>query len=250
MAKPERDLDKGLKMIASLDLRPMITVIGAGGTGSHMVWGLAQLHMALMGLGRPGLLVHVMDHDTVEPHNIGRQRFQWHDVGFNKAESLVQAVNRAHGLDWTSSGRKAGEAHYRGTIVITCVDDPALRKKFHKEIRQKNPRRRYHDHEEQKRTHYWMDIGNDVDYGQVVLTNGQWPTIVDVVGGLDKMPTHRPRHSCSMEESLHHQDLFINLQMATIGLHMLWKLFMGTLSYRVAYVNMKDMQMTTVPITP
>ena len=51
-----------------------VAVIGAGGTGSQMLMGLAQLHTAMVALGHPGGLdVTVIDSDQVSEANVGRQ---------------------------------------------------------------------------------------------------------------------------------------------------------------------------------
>ena len=42
-----------------------VSVIGAGGTGSQVVTGLARMSVALQALGHPGLHVTVFDPDTV-----------------------------------------------------------------------------------------------------------------------------------------------------------------------------------------
>ena len=62
-----------------------VFVIGAGGTGSQVVTGLARMGMALQALGHPGLHVTVFDPDTVTEANIGRQLFSEAETGLNKA---------------------------------------------------------------------------------------------------------------------------------------------------------------------
>jgi molybdopterin/thiamine biosynthesis adenylyltransferase len=59
-----------------LNQRVSVVVVGAGGTGSHVVADLAVLHQALLDLGHPaGLKVIVVDGDTVSAANTGRARF-------------------------------------------------------------------------------------------------------------------------------------------------------------------------------
>lgn len=53
--------------------RVTVDVIGCGGTGSHILTGLARINMALAGLEHPGLQVRAWDPDEVSEHNIGRQ---------------------------------------------------------------------------------------------------------------------------------------------------------------------------------
>ena len=77
-----------------------VFVIGAGGTGSQVVTGLARMGMALQALGHPGLHVTVFDPDTVTEANIGRQLFSEAETGLNKAVALVTRINRLIPICW------------------------------------------------------------------------------------------------------------------------------------------------------
>ena len=90
-----------------------VTVIGAGGSGSQMLMGLAQLHTAMLALGHPGGLdVTVVDADQVSEANVGRQMFYPSDVGLSKASVLVNRINMAMGTGWKAQMRRltAGES--------------------------------------------------------------------------------------------------------------------------------------------
>ena len=50
-----------------------VNIIGAGGTGSQVLTGMARLDVTLRALGHPGLFVTVYDPDIVTDANIGRQ---------------------------------------------------------------------------------------------------------------------------------------------------------------------------------
>ena len=52
-----------------------VNIIGAGGTGSQVLTGMARLDVTLRALGHPGLFVTVYDPDIVTDANIGRQLF-------------------------------------------------------------------------------------------------------------------------------------------------------------------------------
>lgn len=82
-----------------------VSVIGAGGTGSQVVTGLARMSVALQALGHPGLHVTVFDPDTVTEANIGRQLFSETELGLNKAVALVTRINRFFGYAWEAKGR-------------------------------------------------------------------------------------------------------------------------------------------------
>lgn len=80
-----------------------VLVIGAGGNGSAVLFGLPYLHHALIAWGfADGLNVTVMDADTVSPTNCVRQPFGAADIGQNKATILINRINLFHQLSWHS----------------------------------------------------------------------------------------------------------------------------------------------------
>jgi len=109
-----------------------VLLIGCGGNGSAVLFGLPYLHHALQAWGfTDGLQVTVMDADTVSPTNCVRQPFGTADIGQNKATILINRVNLFHGLSWRSDGtfftkdapNNTGSS-YDNTVdfVISCVD--------------------------------------------------------------------------------------------------------------------------------
>ncbi|MBI3761124.1 MAG: ThiF family adenylyltransferase [Chloroflexi bacterium] len=108
-----------------------LTLMGCGGTGSHLASGLAALTLALeeRGVSTDVLLI---DGDAVEPKNVGRQLFRTADVGRNKAETLAARLNAAFG---TRIGAAAQAIDRRDTfhqpnafnVVVGAVDNPAAR---------------------------------------------------------------------------------------------------------------------------
>ena len=233
-----------------------VTVVGAGGTGSHIVNGLVQLHTAMTALGHPaGLHVTVVDDDTVSESNVGRQAFVWSDIGLPKASVLVNRLNNAFGLTWSARIGRIGENKALlevADIVIGCVDNRAARA----EIASGPVGRGW-----ENRASYWLDLGNRQDDGQVLLgqraasRNGQvrLPTIADlfpetVNADLDKgddMP------SCSLAEALEKQNLFINRAMAMHGLNLLWQLFRhGRIDHHGLFVNLASGRSTPLPVDP
>ncbi len=234
-------------------LKTSITLVGAGGTGSHMLDGLARMDRTLRQLGHQGLSVIVFDQDVVEAHNVGRQRFGYADIAENKAQALIRRVNRMYDLDWSASGSRfdppEATAGYHHNIVITTVDDNRTRNIMHERFRAgfgihrlKTITEDEQEHAMFLRTHYWMDIGNGKDFGQIVLGAHDLPDAVEVncahLPGrkYDEAETNEP--SCSAVESLRMQDLFINQIMAAHALDMLWNLFRkGVIWKPVLYVN-------------
>lgn len=213
-----------------------IAVVGCGGTGSHVLSGLTHLHHALLALGGAGLEVVAYDPDTVESHNVVRQRFYPSDVGRVKSEVLISRINRAHGLHWRSVPRTfaEGPTHRKFEVVIGCVDSRAGRAEIRRMVTS-GPC----DH-----TRFWLDIGNarfpDGRFGgQVVLgepsNNRNWrsrragrlpiaselyPELVDTRLPEDDQP------SCSALESLKRQDLFLNALLAQHALNILWRVLL------------------------
>jgi len=125
-----------------------VGLIGAGGTGSQVLSGLARLNRAMLGLGHPGgLQVTVYDPDLVSDANVGRQLFYDADIGHYKADVLVHRLNLTFGLNWTSETRlfrRSHDAEY--DIVIGCVDTAKGRREIEMACqRMQSP--------------YWLDMG-------------------------------------------------------------------------------------------
>ena len=75
-----------------------ITIVGAGGTGSYIVQTVARLMAHANEKGSPKIDVTLVDGDTIEAKNIGRQLFAPAEIGRNKAQSLATRFNQALGL--------------------------------------------------------------------------------------------------------------------------------------------------------
>ena len=221
-----------------------VVVVGAGGTGSHMLMGLAQLHHAMLALGHPGGLdVVVYDSDTVSHTNVGRQMFFPSDVGRNKADVLVHRINMAMGVNWKAMPERFEEPESATDLLIGCVDNRATRGLIHAC--------------NLFTAMYWLDMGNTSHGGQIIL--GQigkhktlpnigdlFPETIDAsLDGGDDTP------SCSMAEALEKQSLFINRAMALYGLNLLSELFRhGTIDYHGVFVNLKTARTTPLKIDP
>lgn len=231
-----------------------VVLVGAGGTGSHFLRRLANMHLALIELGHPaGLDVKVIDPDTVTKANVGRQNFWPSDVGQSKSAILVNRCNMMMQTDWAAQQAYVAEDTRFGDvdIVIGCVDNrkgraailTAMRKSIY-------------------RTAYWMDVGNRAHDGQVIL--GQvvpgktklenrlphvadlYPEIIDAsLDDTDDTP------SCSLAEALQKQSLFINDTMANAACNLLWELLRyGEIKHHGQFVNIKTGRVTPLPIDP
>ena len=238
------------KLPASWTTQPVkVALVGAGGTGSQLLTGLARLHIALRELGHPGgLEVGVWDGDNVSPANIGRQLFSPGDIGRNKAIVLVHRLNCFFGLDWQA--RPERFHIHRGDrtpdILITCVDSAAARR----EIASLFPARG-HD------APLWLDCGNSQKSGQVMLARmasrspkEMLPLMTELLPELfDASIPEDDKPSCSLAEALESQDLFINQAISTWAGHLLWTLFReGELGICGYWINLEEGRITPVPI--
>lgn len=229
-----------------------VAVVGAGGTGSHLINGLVQLHTAMLALGHPGGLdVTVFDDDIVSESNVGRQAFIWSDIDKHKATVLVSRLNLAFGLNWKAAPQRIDDNTPLRSfdLVIGCVDNRAARACIHANA---------------ARDAYYLDLGNRLNDGQVVLgevgseaySRGarlRLPTVVDLLpetgqSGLDatdELP------SCSLADALDKQGLFINRAMALYALDLLWQLFRhGRVEYHGYFVNMATGRTAPLAIEP
>lgn len=237
--------------------RVTINLIGAGGTGSQVLNALARMDYALYKLGHPGLNVTMYDDDVVTEANIGRQLFSATDIGQNKAEVLITRVNSFYGIDWKATRERYGAKSKAANITITCVDNIASRVEIGKRIREC-----INGYDESK-PFYWLDFGNMVDRGQVVLgtlgkvkqpKSRKYQTIAelpcaDEMFDYSKIKDEDSGPSCSLAEALNKQDLFINSFLAQTGCALLWKLFRdGGVDVRGAYVNLADLNVNPIKL--
>jgi PRTRC genetic system ThiF family protein len=229
-----------------------ILLVGAGGTGSHVLRRLATIHQAWVELGHPeGLDVIVIDPDVVSKTNVGRQNFYPSDVGHSKAEILVNRCNLMMQTKWKANQEKVDDSSRISNIdlVIGCVDNRRGRAAILNAIGNWS-----------NQATYYMDIGNREHDGQVIL--GQvaprnkavenrlphvadlFPEIIDTsLDDKDETP------SCSLAEALEKQSLFINDTMANTAMNMLWELFRyGQISQHGQFVNIKSGRITPLVI--
>ena len=241
-----------------------VLVIGAGGNGSAVLFGLPYLHHALIAWGfTNGLQVTVMDADTVSPTNCVRQPFGAADIGQNKATILINRVNLFHQLSWHSDETFFSQgapnntgSSYDNTVdfVISCVDTRAARREMHEAFNNViGPWRS---------VRYWLDIGNNASNGQFVL--GQplncvnrrsktrlrtvtelFPSIMDMSLGEGPLP------SCSAAEALERQEPFVNNVLATSALSMITRLMRyGQIDHQGAFYNAESGRSAPISIDP
>jgi PRTRC genetic system ThiF family protein len=251
-----------------------VNVIGCGGTGSQVLSSLARMHSALVHLGHPGFFVRAIDPDKVTVANMGRQLFSSSDVDNYKSIVLISRINRFFGTDWEAHTELYNEKTTipDGNITISCVDTGAARKVIKNVLlssagtrkREKNPWGLAHV-EPYEQPIYWMDFGNMADRGQVVISTvkmvhqpaksefscrTQLATIDDLHPDVFiDSPDDDQGPSCSLAEALSKQDLFINTNLANMGMAILWKMFRELrIQYHGCYLNLANLQVTPIPI--
>lgn len=235
-----------------LNRQVKIALVGCGGVGAHVLSGLARLHTAIVALGHPaGIEVTVFDPDTVSQSNVGRQAYSPADIGINKAVLSVHRLNTFYGLNWTAEPTRfpAPRRSFTPDVVVSCVDTKAARRDIA-------------DYCKNAGVTYWLDFGNDLVTGQVILGQPlhRWeekkkrpmrlPTVTELFPEiLDKNAVEDNTPSCSLQESLERQDLFIGQSCAAFGLDLLWKLFrQGGLDNHGMFVNLKSGRVTPLPV--
>ena len=232
-----------------------VLLVGCGGNGSRMLLRLAELARTLSMLGHPGLQVTVIDGDEVSEPNLARQPFTAADLGRSKAYTLVTRVNLCYGLGWDArhayvedSGSLDGVAC---DLVITCVDSRSARAKVFEAVRVGSISGQY-----QFRPAYLLDLGNDRTTGQYALgTCGSghavplptaaemWPEIADASADVDDGP------SCSSEEAVRRQDLFVNDVLACQAANLLWRLLRdGRVEHHGGFVNLFTGVVAPIPV--
>jgi PRTRC genetic system ThiF family protein len=267
MNNPASDFKPTMHFTAPYLLQPTnpitVNLIGAGGTGSHVVTALARMNHSLLELGHPGFLVYLWDADVVSKANLGRQLFAEIEVGTNKAVALINRVNRFFGTNWKAIpcfynskqvhqfARKDKDASTN--LLISCVDTVPARFEIAKLLNTFNSANQYRSN----KPFYWLDFGNSQHTGQVILSTAsaiQQP-VSNLFRTVDTLPyvTEEFRElleqsaesdntpSCSLAEALTKQDLYINPTLANMGCSLLWNLFRtGMTEYRGFFVHIKD----------
>jgi len=235
-----------------LESKINIVMVGAGGTGSNVLDALMSLHLGLLGVGHPhGIKVTLIDNDIVELPNIGRQRFTHCDIGNNKAQTLINRYNIAFNLNWKAEPIFFEPDEYFDyesypDLLISCVDTPASRSAIgqyfkHQEI---------HHHDS-----LWMDFGNGDTTGQVVLghishPNNILPNVFDLYPELSSMEDDN-KPSCSLEEAIQNQDLYINRTLADAGVNLLWQLLRkGSIDHHGVFLNLTTSELKPLKIDP
>lgn len=244
----------------------LVNLIGAGGTGSQVLTSLARMNHTLKALGHPGLFVRLFDDDIISEANLGRQLFSTSELGLHKAAALIARVNRFFGTNWKSictrfDSENLTHEQSQANITISCVDTVAARFAITAILKENSMQ-----HHNRDCGLYWMDFGNGLNSGQVILstitpikqpgstkfqTASKLPFVTDEFKDTLKAIDEAEIPSCSLAEALTKQDLFINTALCSLGSSLLWNLFReGMIHYRGFFLNLKDFRSQPVLITP
>lgn len=234
-----------------------IYLVGTGGTGSFVAFHLARLAYAAKEKNID-LRLTFIDPDIVELKNVGRQAFAPAEVGEYKAVALARRYGYAFGLQIESRVAKfqAGmvQANYRElALVIGCVDNAAARRELASVRGGKNL--------------WWLDSGNSLDSGQVLIGNSPEPMPeIDPTGFVVKVPypkaqepslvidepapAETPAASCAELLVQETQSLMINQAMAGwVAVYASRLILSKDLDIQATYVNLAAGSVRSVPIT-
>ncbi|MBU2736356.1 PRTRC system ThiF family protein [Acidithiobacillus caldus ATCC 51756] len=233
-----------------------IAVIGAGGNGAQMASGLAQIAVAQRSFGAQPLAVTIFDDDLVSEANVGRQLFSPSDVGRPKADVLVERINAFYGFSWISHPARVGPENWPGVprsfhehfhLFIGAVDSAASRVAIGEVARAAA-----------FNALYWLDLGNRERSGQVVIGAYRQhkvilPTVLDLYPELSdpNFSEQDQGPSCSLAEALYKQDLFVNRDVTTPALHLLWELLhKRVLETQGCITNLETLRRMPLPVDP
>jgi PRTRC genetic system ThiF family protein len=228
-----------------------VCLIGAGGTGSQVLTGLARMSHSLQQLGHAGFQVSLWDDDIITDANRGRQLFAECEVGLSKAAALITRTNRFFGTAWKAIEKSftVDTATGRNALYISCVDTAVARFGIAEVLNDLDLSTKRSDI-----PRYWMDFGNSKDTGQVILSTignikqpasekftpvGSLPQVTREFTELLKASDTEDLPSCSLAEALEKQDLFINSVLAQMGCSLLWQLLrQGLTTERGFFLNL------------
>lgn len=96
-----------------------VCIVGAGAIGSHVAEVLCK-----MGVRQ----IHIIDYDTVEPHNLPNQGYYLEDLGKLKVEALKERLEKGTGAEITVSAEKLTKMQkIEADVLISAVDSMEVR---------------------------------------------------------------------------------------------------------------------------
>jgi PRTRC genetic system ThiF family protein len=233
-----------------------VTVVGLGGTGAQVARSVARIvyDMRAARLHTPKIVL--IDPDPVEHKNVGRQLYTAADIGQKKAHVLMRRFNAALGLDIAAIDQAVdADRHFErsGNLIVGCVDNHLARREL---ARVKGA--------------VWIDAGNHVDAGQVVIGNtGDRETALRSLDGhrgktaylphagllfpalLEPEPVTitEPEPSCAERVAAREQALLVNDWIAAVSAQYVYKLLhREPVTTFLTYISADALSVHSLPI--
>lgn len=229
-----------------------VTIVGCGGTGSQVARIVGRIVYDMGRSRRHTPQIVLIDPDSIEENNVGRQLFSPSLLGKNKAECVGRMLNLALGLDvrWIPDYVDADRHfdRYGGNLIISCVDNHEARQEIH------------------RINGILIGAGNHADSGQVCIGNCDDPDVMRrFLDGRDgkypylpkegllfpellepepeaERPVPEPEASCAELVSVGDQHLLVNDMVASIVGQYVYKLLhrQPILSF-LSYIGIGDL---------
>jgi PRTRC genetic system ThiF family protein len=244
-----------------------IVIVGCGGTGSRLVPDVCRLL-----LGHKARLF-LVDHDRVEPHNLGRQSFAPDEVGQFKAVALAARMLRefrqfglliGHAVrpyDPALHGAVFGRSSALN-LVIGAVDNAEARRAIAGTLAGDRTR---------GREVWWLDAGNARNSGQLILGNAA--DAAGLAGAFNRAtgrcralpapvlrrpalltappePAPRDRLDCAAAVAAGAQGPTINAHLATWAASYVERLLDGTCGWAETLIDVDAGTVRCIPIDP
>jgi len=238
-----------------------VAIVGCGGTGGFVAEGVCRL------LGDRDTQLLLIDHDRVEPRNLGRQAFYKSDLGKFKSQALAERLSRLYGRQIMYSVYPFNRdiitdvftVRYYGSglngLIIGCVDNATARKAIA---------------EAPRGWGWWIDAGNGEHSGQVLIGNtgdpedlkGSFYPEDGIVSRLPLPTVQQPAllapptqpveedMSCAEGVEANVQSPVINQSMASLVLQFIERLLAEKLTWMGAYLDMETGTLRPVPAEP
>lgn len=225
-----------------------VAVIGAGGTGSHIVGKLAMLKRLLDAINNEERTlcnieqIHVYDSKQVNQFALARGLFTIGEVGANKATALATRYNNM----LNSETFRAYETNFKASdiprydVIITSVDQAKIRVEIGNQPIRKDA--------------LWLDCGVNKNEFSVILgelgqKSDKLPNVLDLTDleSVDDSINKEP--SCSVMTSIDRQIPFINDTNASFAISLLSQLFLqGQIEVSGCITDLNTLRSTPIEI--
>lgn len=238
-----------------------LVVVGTGGTGSLVAEGLCRLVGA-----NPQVQLLLVDHDTIEPHNLTRQNFLPEELGEYKARALALrlATRYRRPIAYSLNPFSQEVLHDYGSILIGCVDNHLARRALHDAMSPQSP-----SYGRGGAPLLWIDSGNGEHWGQVLVGNAWGERLKrafrepEMVCRALPLPSiqHpqlleapqvevRPPEDCAEAVEVGVQSPTINQMMATLVVEVVRRVLAGTLDWMGVYADLEHGLLRVVEASP